>query len=341
MIKKALPAIFLLAGSVAPAQQISNVSATQEEKKIVVTYDLSGGETGQTYDVSLRVSEDGGSAWSNPLTAVSGDVGTGIKGGYGKQIIWDVLSEPGREKLLGDRIKFKIQAEYATKASGLIPEMVFIQGGTFQMGSNDGESDEKPVHRVTVGSFYLGKYEVTQKQWKSVMGSDPPALRFKGCENCPVESVSWNDVQEFIRKLNQMTGMSFRLPAEAEWEYAARGGNQSRGYTYSGSNDLGEAAWYSSNSSSETHPVGQKKPNELGLYDMSGNVWEWCSDWYDSDYYQNSPANNPIGPSTGSYRALRGGSWNYEPYDCRTADRGWRYPDFRSNSLGFRLCRTE
>ncbi|MCX6278123.1 MAG: SUMF1/EgtB/PvdO family nonheme iron enzyme [Bacteroidetes bacterium] len=216
-------------------------------------------------------------------------------------------------------------------------EMVFVEGGTFQMGSNDGDSDEKPVHSVTLNNFYIGKTEVTQKQWREVMGSDPPDLKNKGCDQCPVESVSWNDVQDFIAKLNRKTNKTYRLPTEAEWEYAARGGNKSRGYAYSGSANVGDVAWYSENSGSKIHPVAQKQPNELGLYDMSGNVWEWCSDWYVAQYYQNSPASNPQGPSSGSDRVLRGGGWDYDPRNCRSSFRGNDPPADRGDDLGFRL----
>ena len=186
-------------------------------------------------------------------------------------------------------------------------EMVYIAGGTFTMGSNDGDDDEKPTHRVTVSSFYMGAAEVTQALWKAVMGSNPSY--FKG-DNLPVEKVSWNDCQSFIRKLNQLTGKGYRLPTEAEWEYAAGGGEDYRtkwaGTDYESS--LGDYAWYDANSGSTTHTVATKSPSRLGLYDMSGNVWEWCSDWY-GDYSSNSQI-NPKGASTGYYRVLRGGCWH-------------------------------
>ena len=216
--------------------------------------------------------------------------------------------------------------------------MVYVAGGTFTMGASAGdyeaEIDENPAHSVTVSSFYIGKYEVTQAQWKAVMGTNPSY--FKG-DNLPVENVSWNDVQEFIRKLNAQTGKTYRLPTEAEWEFAAKGGNSSQGYMYSGSNDIDSVAWNGSNSGSKTHPVGTKAPNELGIYDMTGNVLEWCSDWYGESYYSNSPSTNPKGPSSGSHCVLRGGSWNPYARFFRVSDRLNGNPDYRSYYYGFRL----
>ena len=215
-------------------------------------------------------------------------------------------------------------------------QMVYVSGGTFNMGSNDSdaESDEKPVHSVSVSSFYIGETEVTQALWKAVMGNNPSY--FKG-DNLPVESVSWSDCQEFIRKLNSATGKTFRLPTEAEWEFAARGGDSSRGYKYSGSNTIDNVAWYDGNSSSKTHAVGTKQANELGLYDMSGNVWEWCSDWYGD--YSSSSQTNPKGPSSGSFRVDRGGGWfDYEGL-CRVPLRNYFDPDCSNYDLGLRLVR--
>ncbi len=221
--------------------------------------------------------------------------------------------------------------------SGL--EMVHVEGGTFTMGSNDGESDEKPPHQVTLSSFSIGKYEVTQADWRDIMGSDPPGLRFKGCDQCPVENISWNDIQDFLKKLNaQKGGKKYRLPTEAEWEFAARGGNKSGGFEYAGSKSLGEVAWYGSNSDSKTHPVGQKKANELGLFDMSGNVYEWCADWYDS--YSSGSQTNPTGAGTGASRVDCGGSWNGYAENCRAANRYFNSPDYRDSGLGFRLARS-
>ena len=177
----------------------------------------------------------------------------------------------------------------------------------------------------------MGKYEVTQGLWKAVMGNN--RSYFKSGDNYPVENVSWDDCQEFISKLNSLTGKNFRLPTEAEWEYAARGG---QGFKYSGSNNLDEVAWYIDNSGSKTHAVGLKKPNAMGLYDMNGNVWEWCSDWYGN--YSGDAVSNPLGANSGSYRVLRGGSWLGNGFNCRVSNRFNNSPSFRYIYLGLRLC---
>lgn len=214
-------------------------------------------------------------------------------------------------------------------------QFVYVDPGCFQMGSHNGASDEKP-HRVCLTQgYYLGKYEVTQAQWQQVMGNNPS--HFKS-SNKPVEQVSWDDVQDFIRKLNRQTGLHYRLPTEAEWEYACRSGGKDQNYC--GGNNAGRVAWYDDNSGSKTHTVGQKQANGLGLYDMSGNVLEWVQDWYDGDYYSNSPSNNPKGPSGGSRRVYRGGSWLSNVSGVRSALRFSLSPDSRLNFLGFRLART-
>ena len=218
-------------------------------------------------------------------------------------------------------------------------DMVYVKGGTFTMGataeqaSEEASSSEKPTHSVTLTDFYICKYEVTQAQWKAIMGINPS--KWKG-DNLPVECVSWNDVQAFIKKLNAKTGKKFRLPTEAEWEYAARGGNKSKGYKYSGSNKLKNVAWYDHNSDNMTHPVGQKRPNELGIYDMSGNVYEWCQDWYGD--YGSSSQTNPTGPSIGSYHVLRGGCWLGVAWCCRVSHRFYDSLDRSSSIDGFRLA---
>ncbi|MEQ8702809.1 MAG: formylglycine-generating enzyme family protein [Phaeodactylibacter sp.] len=229
--------------------------------------------------------------------------------------------------------------------------MVRVEGGSFTMGCFSGQSNcdrnEEPAHRVELGGFRVGKYEVTQAQWWAVMGTSIYQQRDKVNENMdlrgvgpnyPMYYVSWEEVQEFIRKLNQMTGGSYRLPTEAEWEYAARGGSRSRGYQYSGSSDLDSVGWYGDNSGRKTHPVGGKYANELGLFDMTGNVFEWCADWYKGKYYSNLPLQNPKGPSSGSRRVRRGGSWNDRAGDCRASNRGSSSLGNRFNYLGFRLA---
>ena len=225
--------------------------------------------------------------------------------------------------------------------NGISIEMVKVEAGSFNMGATPEMQApyevEKPVHRVTLtNNYYIGKYEVTQALWQAVMGSNPS--HFKG-DDLPVEQVSWNDCQDFISKLNAMTGKRFRLPSEAEWEYAARGGKKSRGYQYSGSNTIGDVAWYDGNSSSMTHAVGTKQPNELGIYDMTGNVWEWCQDWFGS--YSSSPQTNPTGAVSGSDRVSRGGCLGYSAGYCRSSYRCFDTPGYRSGVLGFRLVLSE
>ena len=221
---------------------------------------------------------------------------------------------------------------------GICIEMVKVEGGTFMMGATsemkNPNSNEKPVHQVTLtNDYYMGKYEVTQALWQAVMGSNPS--EYKG-DNLPVETVSWNDCQKFISKLNSLTGRMFRLPTEAEWEYAARGGKESRGYQYSGSSNISDVAWYDETSGSKTHPVGTKQANELGIYDMTGNVWEWCSDWYSS--YSSSSQTNPTGSDSGSARVSRGGGWFNDASYCRLSVRFYYTPDFRLDILGLRLA---
>ena len=228
-------------------------------------------------------------------------------------------------------------------ANGVSFTMVAVEGGTFTMGAtseqgSDAYDDdgEKPAHSVTLSSYHIGQTEVTQELWEAVMGSNPSY--FKG-SNRPVECVSWDDCQEFLSRLNRITGERFRLPTEAEWEYAARGGSRSRGYKYSGSDNIYDVAWFEKNSNdkgSSTHAVATKLPNELGLYDMSGNVWEWCSDWYGT--YSSSAQSNPTGPSTGSLRVRRGGSWCLNARDCRVSLRFNFSPGGRSYYLGLRLA---
>jgi len=217
------------------------------------------------------------------------------------------------------------------------PEMIFVEGGRFMMGCSGQGSNcaswEKPAHQVTISSFYIGKYEATQAQWKAIMGNNPSNFRD---DNLPVENVSWNEVQKFISKLNALTGKQYRLPTEAEWEFACRGGTHSAQYKYSGSNTVNDVAWHVYNSEDKTHAVGTKLPNELGIYDMSGNVYEWCNDWFGD--YSSDAQNNPKGTASGTFRVGRGGSWSDFPERSRVSYRIIGMPDDHDNAIGFRLA---
>ena len=235
-------------------------------------------------------------------------------------------------------LRLCLSADESFTVNGVSFAMVPVAGGTFTMGATaeqgtNIDSNEKPTHQVTLSSYMIGKTEVTQELWLAVMGSKPSY--FRG-DNLPVEQVSWDDCQKFITKLNALTGKNFRLPTEAEWEYAARGGNMSQGYKYSGSNEIGDVAWYDNNSGNKTHSVATKAPNELGIYDMSGNLWEWCSNWYGS--YSSTAQTNPTGPDSGSNRIIRGGSWGHDLLDCRVARRGAIGQTSRSIGFGLRLA---
>jgi formylglycine-generating enzyme required for sulfatase activity len=255
------------------------------------------------------------------------------------------------------------------KTTVLVPVMVDVKGGTFQMGSNDGENDEKPIHAVTLSDFAIGKFEVTNAQlcqflnekgnqtedgveWVNLKGryeNEKCRIQYqskgfvveKGYEDYPVIYVNYYGAIAYCQWLSSKTNKTYRLPTEAEWEYAARGGEKSQGFIYSGSNKIGDVAWYSANSDNKTHIVGKKAANELGLHDMSGNVWEWCSDWYNENYYNNSPAQNPKGADTGSSRVLRGGSWYILNLKCRSSFRHKYFPSYRYYYVGFRVVRND
>jgi formylglycine-generating enzyme required for sulfatase activity len=216
-------------------------------------------------------------------------------------------------------------------------DMSFVKGGTFVMGSDtpNAEADEKPLHEVTLSDYYIGQTEVTQHLWKKVMSDDNNPSAVKG-NNLPITNITWNEAQVFVQKLSELTGMRFRLPTEAEWEYAARGGQKSKGYTYAGSNDIDEVGWYNGNSSNKTHAVGQKQPNELGIYDMTGNVWEYCSDWHMP--YSAQAQTNPIGATTGEKHVLRGGCYHYDSKNCTNTNRHSYYtPDNGGASTSLRI----
>lgn len=312
------------------AQRIGNIRAEQDGTKIVVSYDLVDVPYNFMFDVDLYISIDG-EEFEGPLRSVSGDVGKDIGGGRGQKIVWNVLEE--RESLISRDVSFKVQARvYDPK----IIEMMYVEGGEFIMGSFR-EYDEKPLHSVYLKDFFIGRYEVTQRQWKRIMGQNPSFFNY--CEECPVENVSFRDIERFIEELNRQTGLQYRLPTEAEWEYAARGGNKSMGYMFSGSDDPDQVAWYKDNNNQHTRKPGQKKPNEIGIYDMSGNVMEWCNDWYSKSYYQIAPYKNPPGAASSSHRAIRGGSWNNTKHHIRCTNRSYSTQGSKYDDLGFRLAR--
>ena len=249
------------------------------------------------------------------------------------------------EKSSGENTERVTLEEITDPTANNVLDMAFVEiaPGSFKMGSNDGNDNEKPPHDVRISHrFWMGKYEVTQAEYEKLTGKNPS--RFKGARN-PVEEVSWNDAKAFCEELTERErragrlpeGYVYRLPTEAEWEYAARGGAKSRDYTYSGSNNAKEVAWCDENSGTKTREVGQLKANELGLHDMSGNVWEWCYDWYDSDYYGKSPGTNPVNTARAWYRVYRGGSWFRSAGRCRAANRNKITPDYANADLGFRV----
>jgi len=285
--------------------------------------------------------------------ALSEALGGGMKEFLRNALGKDVSSRYGTAAAMGADLREVVQGRPATPlrsgeevstitlpgvgrsraAVGVDIEFVQIPAGEFDMGSESGAPDERPVRRVRISkAFEVGKYPVTQAQWEAVMGSNPSDC--KGADR-PVELVSWNQVQEFLKELNEeRDGYRYRLPTEAEWEYAARAGT-----TGDYAPELDALAWYAANSGGETHPVGQKGPNGWGLYDMLGNVWEWCQDWYGADYYKTSPAVDPRGPESGKFRVVRGGSWSDVPWLLRASGRGWVGPGVWSDDLGFRCVR--
>ena len=338
-----------LAVGVAFSQKVSNVDAYQEGKNIVITYSLS--EAGMVS--AVYCSTDGGRTWGAPLRHVSGDVNKSVSAGS-HRVVWDVLSE--REHLKGENICFKVEAgNQLFTVNGVSFEMVRVEGGTFTMGAtaeqgSDAFDNEKPTHQVTLSSYSIGKTEVTQALWQAVMGKSVRQIASENGwnthgvgSNYPMYYISYEDCQTFIRKLNALTGKNFRLPTEAEWEFAARGGNKSRGYQYSGSNALNDVAWYWNNSDKKTHPVATKASNELGIYDMSGNVYEWCNDGYGS--YTSASQTNPTGSDSGWLNRVfsgfdpvfRGGSLDSYAESCRVSYRRSGAPSFREDYFGLRL----
>lgn len=322
--------LLLVGSSIGYAQTVTDVHFEQVNKQVKITYTLD-----EQADISVSISEDGGKTWHAPLKQVSGDVGKQVQPGS-KTIYWDVLAE--YDQLVGTNICFQVTPardieKLTFTVNGVSFTMIYVEGGTFMMGATPEQGlffddDEKPVHQVILSDYYIGQYEVTQELWQTIMGTNPS--EYKNGNSYPVEKVNWEECQHFISELNsmlsgQLEGKHFALPTEAQWEYAARGGLKSQGYKYAGSNNLAEVGWYESNSNGATHPVGQKLPNELGLYDMSGNVEEWCQDWYGP--YSPDKQTNPQGVSTGVWRVGRGNAYSSYEYFCHVSDRASAVPD--------------
>ena len=246
--------------------------------------------------------------------------------------------------------KLIVGKDFTETVSDLSFDMVYVKGGTFRMGATEEQQeeeadDEKPIHQVILSDYYIGRCEVTQGMWMAVMETSVGEQRDKANkewplagvgDNYPMYYISWDEAQEFLTKLNQLTGKKYVLPTEAQWEYAARGGAKSKGYKYSGSNEFDDVAWYDDNSGSSPHPVGTKAPNELGIYDMSGNVWEWCSDWFGE--YTDATQTDPVGPVSGFGRVNCGGSWSNYARGCRVSKRSGDDPSYRGHLLGFRVA---
>ena len=334
---KKLSAILLLlvAALVTQAQVVTNVSFTLSGDSLAITYSLS-----RKADICVRVALGGG-RYTAPLGGLTGAVGKGINPGQG--LVITAVHLPEIRGVDASEISFLVEEDdgaLLVYADSVPFRMMPVEGGSFAMGCTHprGEkhtyADELPLHRVTVDSYYIGQHEVTQALWKAVMGENPS--KWSGNDSLPVEQVSWNAVQVFIARLSQLTGYRFRLPTEAEWEFAARGGNRGHNTRYSGvSSQMWEACWYGGNSGGHSHPVGRLKPNELGLYDMGGNVMEWCSDWMAP--YTAQPQSNPLGPRKGENRILRGGCFNSPTWGCSVFERGWYLPDYGYSYFGFRL----
>jgi formylglycine-generating enzyme required for sulfatase activity len=365
-MKKFLPSlviILIVLPFIAGAAEVKNLKLRHVGDKAVAMYDLISSSGEEEAEVTVAIIVNGERKTSDKLS-ITGDFGKNVRVGPGKKIVWDAAKDLPHDfagqlrwdvKAVEDfesKPKLEEKGEKAAKTAVVIKsemkdptngmEFVLIKGGCYQMGDTfgDGMPDEQPVHEVCVNDFYMGKYVVTQGQWQAIMGSNPSD--FSSCgDNCPVENVSWIAVQEFISKLNKGTRERYRLPTEAEWEYAARsGGKQEKWSGTSSEADFGDYAWFNSNADKKTHPVGTKAPNGLGLYDMIGNVWQWMADWYGETYYNESPRDNPQGPNSGYFRVSRGGSWNNGARYVRASLRGYYNPFVSESYLGFRLVRT-
>lgn len=311
-------ALFLFLSTVLSAQNYKNVEAYQDGLSITVKYDMSG-ELFRGDQVALTFSIDGGKSYSF-IKDAEGDLGPKVLPGKNNEINWLLID---KDFIVGKILNFRIVT---------IPEnMAYVDGGQYTRFNVNAKKNEKSEHTVALGSYLIDKTEVTQREYRHVMGKF--ASDYSGCMECPVENVSWYDAMDYAKKIGK------RLPTEAEWEFAARGGkNYNESNSYSGSNRINDVAWFLANTDSK-QPVGKKKPNELGIYDMSGNVWEWCSDWYHDDYFQIASKTNPKGPDYGTERVVRGGSWFSNDVFCDVTKRYKLKPDYRDTNFGFRCVK--
>ena len=306
----------LIVPVVLSAQQLSNIVTHVSGDSVRITYDL--GSLAENEAVTVGFSVDSGFTWKR-ITDAEGDLDLGV--------------EPGRNR----EIRFRVHPPniYHSTIYDLriidFRRMVWIEGGRYKMGNFNGKIDEKPEHIIEITGFFISRHEVTQAEYRQIIGNNPSQAGHS--LQCPVVNVSWEEAIHYCRKT------SGRLPSEAEWEYAARGGNRSGGYIFSGANDLNTVGWYNLNSSNDVQEIAKKLPNEAGLFDMSGNVWEWCADWYDVNYYSLSPEKNPSGPETGRDRVVRGGSWASIERYCRVTNRGFFNPHNGYSTIGFRIVR--
>lgn len=300
------------------AQTYKNVKAYQDGLSITVKYDMVG-ELFRGDQVALTYSIDSGQSYTF-IKDAEGDLGMKVLPGKNNEINWLLID---KDFIVGKILNFRIVT---------VPEgMAYVDGGQFKRVNINAKKNEKSEHTVTLDSYLIDKTEVTQREYRHVMGKF--ASDYSGCMECPVENVSWYDAMDYAKKVGK------RLPTEAEWEFAARGGIYFNGKNlYSGSNKLDEVAWFLANTDSK-QPVGKKKPNELGIYDMSGNVWEWCSDWYHDDYFQIANNINPPGPDYGTERVVRGGSWFSNDVFCNVSRRYKLKPDYRDTNFGFRCVK--
>lgn len=317
-MKKVLALAVLSLFTTATAQTYKNVRAKQDGLSIMVQYDMAG-ELFRGDGVALTYSLDNGKTYS-AIHDAEGDLGANVLPGKSNEINWLLID---KDFIIGKIIKFRLVT---------LPEgMIYVDSGEFTRTSNTEKKTEQSEHAVQLGSFLMDKTEVTQREYRHVMGKY--ASDYTGCMECPVENVSWFDATAYARKVGK------RLPTEAEWEYAAQGGAYARtSQLYSGSNDIEDVAWFLANTESK-QPVGKKQPNALGLYDMSGNVWEWCADWYHDDYFQIAGKSDPKGPEYGTEKVVRGGSWFSNDVFCTVNRRYKLKPDYRDTNFGFRCVK--